>query len=92
VGLHVLNVASPTTKNPADYSTWIIALKGNGSESWRWSDTGGLAGGFDVVGAVEINGVVCVVDGGAVGVRASDGHQIWRATLPQETGFPPAVD
>ena len=45
-----------------------------------------------MVAAVEINGVVCVVDGGVVGVRASDGHQLWRTDFSQATGFPPAID
>jgi len=68
----------------------LLALNGSdGSQLWRWSDTVAPA---MMVAAVEINGVVCVIDGGVVGVRANDGHRLWQTTFSLATGFPPVVD
>jgi outer membrane protein assembly factor BamB len=68
----------------------LLALKGSdGSQIWLWSNSTSLT---LAVAAVEINGVVCIVNGGVVGVRASDGHQLWQTAFSQATGFPPAID
>ncbi|HEY0753135.1 MAG TPA: hypothetical protein VGD98_04170 [Ktedonobacteraceae bacterium] len=83
-----LHVANPTKKDPANYTTQTIALQSSGSERWRWTDPDG----FGTIAAVEVNGVVCVVDGNVAGVRASDGVALWRTILNPPTGFPPAFE
>lgn len=67
----------------------LVALKSSdGSQNWIWVDPAGAG----LVAAIEINGVVCVVDGGVTGVRASDGHKLWQTSFSQATGFHPVVD